>query len=95
MILALSQIEAALDKKVRPRLLNHGGSIEVVDFTEGVLYLRYLGACAMCPAAEETTENLVKAALLSEFPDIRDIVLAPPYSESLVEQALKILRHEV
>ncbi|MPM24708.1 Fe/S biogenesis protein NfuA [bioreactor metagenome] len=95
MILVLSQIEAALDKKVRPRLNSHGGSIEVADLADNVLYLRYLGACAMCPAAAETTENLVKTELLSEFPDLRDIVLVPPFSESLVEQALKILRHEV
>jgi len=95
MILVISQIEAALDEKVRPRLNAHGGSIEVVDFTEGVLYLRYLGACAMCPAAAETTDYLVRASLLSEFPDIRDIVLVEPFSESLIEQALKILRHEV
>ncbi len=88
------KIEAVLDARVRPVLQSHGGTIEIVSLEDGVLRFRYLGACCFCPSAASTTEHLVRSDLKSAFPALREIIPVQPISESLIEQAMKILRHE-
>ncbi|MEG2188874.1 MAG: NifU family protein, partial [Christensenella sp.] len=59
----LAKIEQVLETEVRPELGGHEGDIEVVDFADGVLKVRFLGACSNCPSASLTLESVVAAAL--------------------------------
>ena len=40
------RIEAVLDEKVRPELAQHSGDIEVVEYKDDVLKVRFLGKCS-------------------------------------------------
>ena len=53
------ELEKTLDTYVRPLLRTHGGDMQVVDFTDGVVKFKLQGHCAGCPAADFTTENLI------------------------------------
>ena len=58
-------VEAVLEREVRPQLRTHGGNIELMEVTEdGVVRFRLTGACAGCPAADITNDELVQARTL-------------------------------
>lgn len=87
------EIEAVLDQYVRPLLRAHGGDMEVLEFTDdGVLRFRMRGQCAGCPAADLTTEELIRGELAQHLPQVKDVVLVHEVSEDLLRQARAILR---
>ena len=52
----IKKIEAVIEERVRPSLLDHEGDVEVLSFEDGVCRVRLLGACSGCPSAQLTTE---------------------------------------
>ncbi len=90
----MREIEAALDEKVRPYLRSHGGEIAVERFEDGALYVRLLGQCAGCPAADLTAETIVEEELVKALPGIvRKVAVTQDISEELWEQAKRLLRN--
>jgi Fe-S cluster biogenesis protein NfuA len=63
----LTSIEEILDRTIRPGLQMDGGDIELVDFADNILSLRYLGACGGCPSAMLGTLEAIKEILREEF----------------------------
>ena len=66
------QIEEILDRTIRPGLQADGGDIEVLEFTNNLLIVRYEGACGSCPSAQTATLDGITGILRHEYhPDIR------------------------
>ncbi len=86
------EIEAALDQHVRPLLRDHGGEMEVVSFSNGIVRFKFKGRCAGCPAADLTTEELIQSALVEHVPGVSRAVLVQDISDDLLEQARAIIR---
>lgn len=86
------ELEAVLDQYVRPRLRGHGGDLEVLSVEDGVLRFKLTGQCAGCPAADLTTEELIRAEVIARIPTIRQVMLVRESSGELLEQARAILR---
>lgn len=59
--------DRALDS-IRPYIEGHGGQIELLDVTSGVVHLRLSGACSGCTASAETLREGVVTALVEGFP---------------------------
>ncbi len=59
--------EAALDD-VRPYIESHGGRVEVLDATNGVVRLRLSGTCSGCTSSAVTLREGVEKALHERFP---------------------------
>lgn len=63
----LKQINALLDRRVRPALAGDGGGLEVMSLEGMKLTIRYQGACGSCPSSIRGTmvaiENLLKREL--------------------------------
>ncbi len=55
---------------IRPYILSDGGDIEIVDFNNGILKIKLLGACVMCPASEFTLKFGIEKALKESIPEI-------------------------
>ena len=89
-------VEQVLNEHVRPLLRAHGGDMEVLSLTDGVLRFRLLGRCSGCPAADLTTEELVKNELMQRLPAIRQVLLVQETDPGLLDQmrTLLRLRHE-
>lgn len=87
------EIEAVLDREIRPQLLLHGGGMETVSLAEGKYTFRLTGQCAGCPSAYLTTEELIRSTLLERFPQVKEVVLEQGVSEALLAQAKELLRH--
>lgn len=87
----LTEIERLLEEQVRPQLALHQGNLSIVGLTDDVLTVRLLGACANCPSAYLTTEELIASAVQSRFPQIQRVVLDTGVSDSLLAQARELL----
>jgi Fe-S cluster biogenesis protein NfuA len=88
-------IRKALTEKVNPMLAEHFGSAELSAYEDGVAYVRMNGACAACPSAQYTVEDVVKNEVMSAVPEVRDVRLDTSVSEDLLDMARKILHKEV
>ena len=69
-----NQILEVLDH-IRPALRSDGGDVEFIDFDEGdgVLQLRFLGACGECPISEVTLRQGIERRILTAVPAVREV----------------------
>lgn len=86
-----TELERLLEERIRPYLRSHGGDAEMLGYENGILKLRMLGQCAGCPAAMLTNETLIEAELKQEIPELRQVVLVQETSESLLNEAKRLL----
>lgn len=59
--------------KLRPYLQRDGGDIEYVDFKDGIVYVRMLGACAGCTMIDDTLKDGVEQILMEEVPSVLEV----------------------
>ncbi|MBP9682747.1 MAG: NifU family protein [Bacteriovorax sp.] len=75
----LQQIEAILDKTIRPGLQGDGGDIQALSYQENILMVKYQGACGTCPSSTTGTLEAIKSILRDELnPDI-EVYIAPEF----------------
>ena len=84
-------VRQVLTHKVNPILAEHFGEAVLTGLHEGVASVKLQGACAGCPSAQETMNDVVKAALMEAVPDLKDVVLDTSVSPELMEMARQIL----
>ena len=72
------QIKTVIHKLI-PYLQRDGGDIEFVEFKDGIVYVKMLGACAGCTMLDETLKDGVEQILLEEVPGVLEVqnVLSP------------------
>ena len=89
------QIKKVLVEKVDPVLAQHYGGAILTGLSEDmVVKVKLTGACASCPSAQYTIEDIVKAIVMDEIPEVKDVILDTSVSEDLIDMAKKILRGE-
>ena len=62
-----AQVEAALEQ-VRPYISSHGGAVELLDASGGVVNLRLSGTCSGCTASDVTVSESIERALRDSWP---------------------------
>lgn len=62
---------------MRPYLSEHGGDVEILGVTNGVVRVRMVGACSGCTSASVTLREGVEEALRSGFPGFVAIDVEP------------------
>lgn len=65
----LADIRKVLDK-IRPYLNSEGGDLELVDFAEGIVYVRMLGACVNCGSLDMTLTDGIESLLVDYVPEV-------------------------
>lgn len=90
----LNRIEQVIDTSVRPYLNGHGGDIQIVDFTDGVLKIKLTGMCSNCPSSLLTTEEVVKKEVMDQIKEVTSVRLEAGVSDELINFAKKLLSHD-
>ncbi len=67
-------IEATL-KKIRPFINRDGGDIQFVDFIDGIVYVKMLGACQGCSLIDNTLSEGIEIILMDEVPGVIGVKL--------------------
>ena len=70
----LERIEHTINK-IRPYIQADGGDVELVDFKDGIVTVRMLGACAGCMAIDATLTDGIQAILVDEVPEVTKVEL--------------------
>ena len=70
----IKEIKKQITEKIRPALVMDGGNIEFVDYDNGILKVRLLGACHGCPMASITLKNAVEGILKEYIPEIQEVI---------------------
>jgi len=70
------RVEAALET-IRPAIQGDGGDIELVDVTDdGLVKVRFRGACVGCMASAMTLAFGVERTLKLHVPEVKHVVMA-------------------
>ncbi len=59
--------------EVRPMLQADGGDVEFIDFVDGVVTVRLMGACGNCPMSTMTLKNGIEARLKAKIPEVQSV----------------------
>ena len=70
----IKEIKKQITENIRPALVMDGGNIEFVDYDNGILKVRLLGACHGCPMASITLKNAVEGILKEYIPEIQEVI---------------------
>jgi Fe-S cluster biogenesis protein NfuA len=62
-------------EKVKPYIQMHGGDVELLDVTDGIVKLKVSGACVGCRLADETFNTMLGGMIKEEVPEIMDVVI--------------------
>ena len=68
--------EESIDKikevieQLRPNIQMDGGDVEFVRFDDGIVYVRFHGACVGCPASIFTLKGGIEEALKEQLYDV-------------------------
>lgn len=57
-------------EKVRPYLDSHGGNVELLGITDGVVRLRMQGSCKSCPSSAMTLKLAIEETIYAAAPDV-------------------------
>lgn len=57
-------------EKIRPYMQRDGGDAEFLEYKEGIVYVKMLGACVGCSSIDETIKDGLEALLLEEVPGV-------------------------
>ncbi len=75
-----ARVERVVDR-LRPALVADGGNVEILHVDEeGVVTIRFQGACVDCPAQAATLRLGLEASLRREVPEVAAVVPVAPAS---------------
>jgi len=69
----LQRITVVFDE-LRPNIQMDGGDIEFVKLREGVVYVRFRGACIGCPMSVYTLKMGIETALKERITEVHEVV---------------------
>ena len=61
-------------ERLKPYLQNDGGDIEFIKYEDGIVYVKFLGACSHCHMLELTLKDGIEAALIEEIPEVKEVI---------------------
>jgi Fe-S cluster biogenesis protein NfuA len=71
------QVQGVIDL-IRPAVQGDGGDIELVNVTdEGVVQIRFHGACHGCPSSNLTLHMGIERSLRDQIPQVTRVVAVP------------------
>lgn len=73
----LKDIEAILDKTIRPGLQGDGGDLRCLSYTDNVLVIQYEGACGTCPSSTTGTLQAITQILKEQYNPEIEVYTSP------------------
>lgn len=70
----LERIEKTINK-IRPYIQQDGGDVTLVNFEDGVVTVKMMGACAGCMSIDSTLTDGIQAILMDEVPEVKEVRL--------------------
>ncbi|MSR69622.1 MAG: NifU family protein [Phycisphaerales bacterium] len=68
----LARVRAVVDL-IRPDIQADGGDVEVVRVKDGIVDMRFHGACVGCPSSNMTLQSGIATQLRQAIPEITEV----------------------
>jgi Fe/S biogenesis protein NfuA len=68
------RIQQVMDDQINPGIASHGGFVELLDFQDGVVYVRLGGGCQGCGMVDVTLRQGIEALLRETIPEVQQVV---------------------
>lgn len=68
-----AQIKDILETEVKPMLAMHLGSLDFVDFQDGVVTIRFAGTCRGCPLSALTLKAGIESVLKKKVSGVKRV----------------------
>ena len=68
-----NKIEQAFNE-IRPYLQEDGGDIKLIDFTDKIVKIKFIGACSHCHISSQTLKNGVEEVVKRYLPQIEEVI---------------------
>ena len=85
------QVEEALDA-VRPYIHSHGGEVELLEVSDGVVHVSLSGSCQGCAGSAVTLRRGIEGALREHYPAFRELVAHEPERPQPLVQIQRLRR---
>ena len=67
------KIREVLEKNIKPMLQMHLGSLDFIDFKDGVVSVRFQGTCRGCPLSNLTLKAGIESILKEKIPAVEKV----------------------
>ena len=68
----INKIKAIIEE-LKPFLISDGGTLEYINYEEGVVYVKLGGACANCAFLDITLKDGIEQMLMNERPEVKEV----------------------
>lgn len=69
-----ARIQEILETKINPGVASHGGSVSLVDYEDGRVFLKLGGGCQGCGMVDVTLRQGIEVMLKEEIPEIVEVL---------------------
>jgi Fe-S cluster biogenesis protein NfuA len=67
------KIKETIEKEIKPMLAMHLGSLDFVDFKDGVVKIRFQGTCKGCPLSQLTLKSGIESIIKQKIPEVQSV----------------------
>ena len=60
-------------EELKPFLISDGGSLEFIDYKDGIVYVKLGGACKGCAFLDITLKDGIEQMIMNEIPEIKEV----------------------
>jgi Fe/S biogenesis protein NfuA len=74
------RVQELLDTAINPAVAGHGGFIELIDVQDTTVYIRMMGGCQGCGAADVTLKAGIERMIFEEVPEVTEVLDATDHA---------------
>ena len=68
------QIHELIEQRISPGVASHGGSVQLIDYVDGRVYVKLGGGCQGCGMVDVTLKQGIEALLREEIPEVLEVL---------------------
>ena len=68
----IDKIKEIIDE-LKPFLISDGGSLEYVDYKDGIVYVKLGGACEGCDFLDITLKDGIEQMIMNEIKEVKEV----------------------
>ena len=68
----INKIKSIIEE-LKPFLISDGGTLEYIDFKDGIVYVKLGGACAGCSFLDITLQDGIEQMIMNEIPEVKEV----------------------
>jgi len=68
------RVHELIEQRISPGVASHGGSVQLIDYVEGRVYVQLGGGCQGCGMVDVTLKQGIEALLKQEVPEVLEVL---------------------